>query len=1028
MADLQRAVVFPILIPLGTTAPSSRRTFATYTLIAISFFVFLAGFRSALVSQALAFYTNDDWYRYLTYAFVHESSWSGLAHLCMNMFFLWIFGSPLETRMGWWRFILLYLACAAAGAAVWDLFQSLPNVKLIGSSGAVWGLIGSYLILWPFSSVICYFVLTALFFPFYATTYHALAVFFPIVYYVLAGLIYFMAWRFDIKLPFGPVAWLAHLGGIAAGLGLTAAFYGFHGFTIEADEEESLQRKLQLRIDRQRLGFAPDGPKVDVAEPRPVKPMSARLMPLHEAVVNGDRERAVKLWHELLKPAEGASLLPGPQMDLARILIREGETGEATEALERLVKAHPECELATMARFELATLLVDAAEFARAAAFLRQIESNAPLDLSREIKQLRRRIPDPFLEEPAAPRASTELFEPGSEETPGSPTIDDFIRAAGGGPSRSADSLFGNPEDTDAFKMQVGKDAPPQSRHRLDQTTPPIFLDAEEKKANELFGDPNDTDAFKMNTGKEIPLQPGLIHEDTTPPAMLEAEEARAKDLFGDPEDTGSFQMNVKPDAPRSVPLTRDQTDPPILFDTDPGEAAPPPDPRPARGSEPLEAAGELFGNPEDTGAFEMNMKPDAPRLKPLTRDDTRPPIMLDTNPDEAAPPPDPRPARGSEPDQPAPSPEPLAPIFLDDDDLLSVPPPEEKAAEPSPKPWEPRPAQPEPAAPEPKPRPEKFIFRSSILPKHEIKQPLAPVQSSINLEPLDIQLERLKTSITPASGPSPEVFIGDITNFSPQPETSDTHDKRLVLRRGVKYAAILTPGCPVDIPLVCAAIAPVLGLSPDGTHHALLRRRGILAEDLTASEAEALAKDLSANGQSVSVVACDDQLEFGPPQDVLTYSDEGASARFSISNEALTCRWSQAVFFAAGLVRLDPTAPGRALIDLFFAQPRAHLRIWENTFVYPDRVVVAAKGMENQRQSDSDHGFLRREWCFRSMAAEIDTHGRNAVRTRSFSSWLDLATPLPTAHFWSLIEYENFLRWHLMAYHVPKKKFEAKK
>ena len=82
---------------------------------------------------------------HLTYAFLHGN----LLHLGGNMLFLWVFGDNVEDALGHVRYLLFYLACAAAGAFAHGLFAPDSDVPLIGASGAVAGIVAAYLILHP---------------------------------------------------------------------------------------------------------------------------------------------------------------------------------------------------------------------------------------------------------------------------------------------------------------------------------------------------------------------------------------------------------------------------------------------------------------------------------------------------------------------------------------------------------------------------------------------------------------------------------------------------------------------------------------------------------------------------------------------------------------------------------------------------------------------------------------------------------------------------------------------------------------
>ena len=82
---------------------------------------------------------------FITYAFLHGDFW----HLAGNMLFLWVFGDNVEDALGHFRFLVFYLACAAAGAGFHGLVASASEAPLIGASGAVAGIVSAYLVLHP---------------------------------------------------------------------------------------------------------------------------------------------------------------------------------------------------------------------------------------------------------------------------------------------------------------------------------------------------------------------------------------------------------------------------------------------------------------------------------------------------------------------------------------------------------------------------------------------------------------------------------------------------------------------------------------------------------------------------------------------------------------------------------------------------------------------------------------------------------------------------------------------------------------
>ena len=82
---------------------------------------------------------------WLTYAFVHND----IFHLGGNMLFLWVFGDNVEDALGHVRFLIFYLLCAAAGAALHGILVPASEVPLIGASGAIAGVVAAYLMLHP---------------------------------------------------------------------------------------------------------------------------------------------------------------------------------------------------------------------------------------------------------------------------------------------------------------------------------------------------------------------------------------------------------------------------------------------------------------------------------------------------------------------------------------------------------------------------------------------------------------------------------------------------------------------------------------------------------------------------------------------------------------------------------------------------------------------------------------------------------------------------------------------------------------
>lgn len=146
----------------------------------------------------------------LTSMFLH----GGWMHLIGNMLYLWIFGNNVEDAMGHTRFIIFYVICGLAAA----LAQSLPDpssvIPMIGASGAISGILGAYLLLYPRARVLVAIPLVVFI---YTTRLPAMAVLgFWFAFQLISSLL--------ADSGGGGVAWGAHVGGFIAGVLLIPFF------------------------------------------------------------------------------------------------------------------------------------------------------------------------------------------------------------------------------------------------------------------------------------------------------------------------------------------------------------------------------------------------------------------------------------------------------------------------------------------------------------------------------------------------------------------------------------------------------------------------------------------------------------------------------------------------------------------------------------------------------------------------------------------------------------------------------------
>lgn len=148
----------------------------------------------------------NPWWTLLTCIFLH----GGWLHLVGNMWFLYIFGDNVEDRLGHARYLLLYLLCGLAASLTQFITNFLSPIPTIGASGAIAGVMGAYLLLYPRAKVLTLIPLIIVFF----------TVVIPAPVYL--G-IWFLLQIHNGVHSFGSsvaegVAWWAHIGGFIVGM------------------------------------------------------------------------------------------------------------------------------------------------------------------------------------------------------------------------------------------------------------------------------------------------------------------------------------------------------------------------------------------------------------------------------------------------------------------------------------------------------------------------------------------------------------------------------------------------------------------------------------------------------------------------------------------------------------------------------------------------------------------------------------------------------------------------------------------
>ncbi len=211
------------MIPYKDDNPTERRPYVTVALIVINVLVFfyelslgprLEGFLNEFGAIPAGIFSGTDLagppalpvpVTLLTSLFLH----GGWMHLIGNMLYLWIFGNNIEDILGRFRFILFYLAGGVVATLAQGITSPASTIPTIGASGAISGVLGAYLIIFPRARV--YTLLPIGFF---------LQVVVLPAYFVLGFwfVLQFFSGVFSLGSQHGGVAFFAHVGGFIFGM------------------------------------------------------------------------------------------------------------------------------------------------------------------------------------------------------------------------------------------------------------------------------------------------------------------------------------------------------------------------------------------------------------------------------------------------------------------------------------------------------------------------------------------------------------------------------------------------------------------------------------------------------------------------------------------------------------------------------------------------------------------------------------------------------------------------------------------
>jgi len=243
------------MFPIRDHNPSERIPYVTYTLMAINILVFaLVNFQEPAAINAVyydyamipALISNgENYFSIISSMFLH----GGFMHILGNMVFLFIFGDNVEDKMGHLPFLFFYLVCGIAAALAQYVVEVNSTIPVVGASGAIAGVMGGYLLLFPKAKVdifIFFIIIIRII---------------PVPSFIMLGLWFALQLFSGVTVPTegGGVAYWAHAGGFAFGALLTLPLWlrlggprFWHQTDYHPDHPEARYDMIRSRIPNVR--------------------------------------------------------------------------------------------------------------------------------------------------------------------------------------------------------------------------------------------------------------------------------------------------------------------------------------------------------------------------------------------------------------------------------------------------------------------------------------------------------------------------------------------------------------------------------------------------------------------------------------------------------------------------------------------------------------------------------------------------------------------------------------------------------
>jgi len=357
-----------MFIPISTDTSIRRTPWVNYALITANLVIFMlptllhgSARNPTALGQALARWLDHgvldgaepQLYQFFTYQFLHAN----FAHIVGNMLFLWIFGNPVNAKMGHGPYLLFYLAGGIFAATGFAFYYDHP---LVGASGSIAAVTAAYLALFPRSHI------RILYWFFFIGTFEL-----PSMWMILIKLILWDNIMAPRMIPgAGNIAFGAHLAGYAFGFAAVAGMLAIHALPRDQFDIVALWRRW---LQRQSMKAAMSTPEAQARAQygrvaRPISldevktatgptlqpdPITELRLKVGEALSRNDRDTAAQLYEKILELDPRQVLSRQNQLDVANQLVTLHRLPQAAAGYEKYLSAYASAPEAVHVRLML---------------------------------------------------------------------------------------------------------------------------------------------------------------------------------------------------------------------------------------------------------------------------------------------------------------------------------------------------------------------------------------------------------------------------------------------------------------------------------------------------------------------------------------------------------------------------------------------------------------------------------------------------------------------------------------------------